>query len=413
MGVKDIIKTVLPDDTIVRMKDTLNFINNKRMLQKHAKILPYEKGAYPKGINLMGDIKAETGLGQSMRHVARLLKYCEIPFVVVQLDSPGGLSRTDHEFDSYIVEEPKYSINLIHVNANIWAETYLKLPQSFLDKRYQICFWLWELMEFPKKWQPCIETLDECWTPSEFISDSLRKCTDKTVRTLPYVVSTKPSDKYDRAYFDLPEDRFLFLMMYDFKSISERKNPKAAIAAYKGFYNRIKELNGERPGLVVKVNHLKGGKELEMLKGELEGIDDVYYITENLEREQVDSLMKNVDVLISLHRSEGFGLPIAEAMQMGTPVIATDWSANVEFASGDGCIPISYELIKLEKQIGPYEKGNVWADAKMEDASEAMYKLWSDKAYMNKMREGAPKTIEQALGYEVISKRFMEYYEIL
>ncbi len=264
------------------------------------------------------------------------------------------------------------------------------------DYRYNIAFWLWELEEFPDKWVDCIETVDEIWTPSEFISKSIKQKTTKPVETVPYAICFDVENLYPRKYFELPEDKFLFLAMYDFKSISERKNPKAVIRAYKNAFDQ----GGEGTGLVIKINHLGKKRELEQLQEEMAGYKNIYYITDNLSRKEIESLIADVDVLVSLHRSEGFGLPLAEAMYLGTPVIATGWSANVEFMENDCSCLVNYTLTEIKRNIGPYEKGNQWAEADIVCASQYMKKLYYDKEYWEEISGNGKKKIRQKLNIE-------------
>lgn len=373
-----------------------NGINNKKMLRKKANIKGFVSDKYPFGINLIGDIRAETGLGQSMRILADILEEAEIPFTIWQMDSPGGLELNDNKWKEKISSELKYSINLVHINPNIWAETYNKFSNEVFDYRYNIAFWLWELEEFPNKWVDCIETVDEIWTPSEFISESIRRKTIKSVKTVPYAICLDTENLYPKRYFGLPEDKFFFLVMYDFKSISERKNPKAVIRAYKNAFNQ----DDEGTGLVIKINHLGKKRELKQLQEEMSGYKNIYYITDNLSRKEIESLIADVDVLVSLHRSEGFGLPLAEAMYLGTPVIATGWSANVEFMEKDCSCLVDYKLTKIEKNIGPYEKGNRWAEADIFCASQYMKKLYYDRTYWAKISESGKQKIRQKLKAE-------------
>ena len=201
---------------------------------------------------------------------------------------------------------------------------------------------------------------------------------------------------YPRKYFELPEDKFVFLVMYDFKSISERKNPKAVIRAYKNAFDQ----GGEGTGLVIKINHLGKKRELEQLQEEMAGYKNIYYITDNLSRKEIESLIADVDVLVSLHRSEGFGLPLAEAMYLGTPVIATGWSANVEFMENDCSCLVNYTLTEIKRNIGPYEKGNQWAEADIACASQYMKKLYYDKEYWEEISGNGKKKIRQKLNIE-------------
>lgn len=405
MEIKQIFKRALPDNTIVRIKLLLNRINNRKMLKKRDVIKAFEPGMYPNGINLIGDILAETGLGQSMRILASILEEGGIPFTIKQVDSPGGLKLDNDMWESRISDDLKYSINLIHINPNIWAENYNRFSENILNYRYNIAYWLWELEEFPDRWVDCIETVDEIWTPSEFISNCIRKKTNKTVETVPYSIQLDTNNYYPREFFKLPLDKFLFLTMYDYKSIQERKNPQAVIKAYKAAFGQ----DDLEVGLVIKINHLNNKMELVQLKQELAGYPNIYYIIDNLSRKEVESLIADSDALISLHRSEGFGLPLAEAMYLGTPVVATGWSANTEFMDKDCSCLVDYKLVKINKSIGPYEKGNYWADADVNQASEYMRKLYENKQYWKQISVNGKNCIRERLKAEnaltVINKK--------
>ena len=121
----------------------------------------------------MGDIRAETGLGQSMRRVAGLLELGGIPFLIRQMDAPDSIAHQERDWDGKIASENKYGINLIHINNSIWRKNYARIPLEELSGRYNIAYWLWELEEFPEEWVSCIDTVDEIWTPAEFIRQYL------------------------------------------------------------------------------------------------------------------------------------------------------------------------------------------------------------------------------------------------
>lgn len=386
MKMKILIKKMMPQFMWEWLRNCKGKYDEKKMLRKNQILDKFDKGTYPYGVNLMGDIRAETGLGQSMRMVARLLELGKVPFLVRQIDVPGDMAHMERCWDKVIEEENRYGINLIHINNSIWQQSYNQIPVSDLNRRYNIAYWLWELENFPDEWLPCIETVDEIWTPAEFISAGIRKKTDKPVMTMPYGMELDMKELLEREYFRLPQDKFLFLVMYDFLSISERKNPQGVIKAYKKAFST----ENQNVGLVIKVNHLGNKGELENLKKELEGYPNIYFITDNLSRKEVESLIAVVDVLVSLHRAEGFGLPLAEAMYLGTPVIATNWSAPTEFMDEKSACLVDYELITLSADIGPYHKGNRWADANIDQTAEYMKKLSEDKAYYeNKIRAGS------------------------
>lgn len=396
MEMKRLVKKLLSDDMILGLKNMAAIKKNCNMLKKYKQIYPYTQDHYPQGINLVGDISAETGLGQSMRILASIMQYGNIPFCVKQINLHGHLEHNDNTWEHKKVEKAQYSINVINLIPETWLAAYNAMDRELLDYRYNIAYWPWELEEFPDRWVPCIETVDEIWTPSEFTSKSIRKKTDKPVVTVPHIVDMgENTDYYNREYFGLPENKFLFLTMYDFISVSERKNPQAVIEAYMKAFPE----ENEAVGLVIKVNHVEE-KKLQLLKEQLSDYKNIYFFTRNMTRKEVDSLMNVADVLVSLHRSEGFGLPVAEAMELGKPVISTNWSATVEFMDDTCACPVDYKLIELTKSIGPYEKGNYWADADVNHAAEYMQKLWEDVEYRDRIGKNAKKYLEMHLSYE-------------
>ena len=211
---------------------------------------------------------------------------------------------------------------------------------------------------------PCFNLFHEIWTPSEFISEALRKKTDKPVRTMPYHVTAECDEICNRDFFGLPKEQFLFLMMYDSASVMERKNPLGVIEAFK----RAFSTEERQVGLVIKMKS-SSQEEEKFLRGKLQGYKNVYFVKETLSKPQVGSLLKCVDVFVSLHRAEGFGLVMAEAMLLGTPVIATNWSANTEFMSNDIACMVDCELVELEKDYGPFKKGQRWAEPDIQQAA--------------------------------------------
>ena len=175
-----------------------------------------------------------------MRILARVFRENEIPFVIINVDSWANSDNGIHDWDGYIVKEPRYNLNLIHINAGEWVRYYNNFPKEWLDYRYNIAYWLWELETFPEIWRPCIDTVDAIWAPSRFICDCLKKYTDKPVVHVPYAMSLK-EPTYGRDAFNLPDDVFLYLLMYDFRSVSERKNPKASIALLKKLFHHRRQ----------------------------------------------------------------------------------------------------------------------------------------------------------------------------
>lgn len=365
----------------------------ERQIRKHIdeKKMSHNNVKYDNGVNLIGSIKAEMGLGQSCRLLANMIRETDYKLAIYNYDFSGEVKENDITFDDYITNNLPYRINIFHVNPCELGKLFMKMPDAWMG-RYNIAFWLWELEEFPKEWGKYCELFDEIWTPSEFAAGSIRKAANIPVKVLPYYVTAPYHKDFGRKEFLLPENQFLFLLMYDINSTEGRKNPQGAIKAYKKAFKPTES----KVGLVIKVNN--GNKEqLRRLREQLIQYKNVYYITETISKEKVNSLIKCSDVFVSLHRAEGFGLVMAEAMILGTPVIATNWSSNTEFMNKESACMVDCAMIENPKTEGLYPKGCVWAEPNCEQAAEYMKKLWSDRKFYRQIRISGEKYISKIL----------------
>nr|WP_295679327.1 glycosyltransferase family 4 protein [uncultured Lachnoclostridium sp.] len=404
---KSVILRIFPKTVLKEMKSKLILFNIKKLSK--VSFIPFKRDVFPDGVNLIGSIKAETGLGQSCRLLANEIMHTKLPFTIYDYESLGEMSLKDNSYDEYISDETKYNINLVHINPRELGIALVKLDKGIWDKRYNIGFWLWELEEFPEEWIPFIDYFDEIWTPSEFISRSIRKCTKKPVITIPYSIETSIDKACGRQQFKLPEEQFLFLMMFDYNSVAERKNPVGMIEAFKRAFSPEKT----NVGLVIKVTSANEN-DINDLRSKLFDYKNIYFITSVLEKQKVNSLINCVDVVVSLHRAEGFGLVMAEAMSLGTPTIATNWSSNTEFMNNDVACMVDYKMIELSRDIGPFKKGQRWADADIEQAADYMKRLVADKKYYDEIKANAQKHVNKVLGMEhiktLIEQRVEEIY---
>lgn len=395
---KPILKKILPQKYLSAVKTKMLNQSYEELVRQGRHTFDPAKKTY--GINLIGLVRAEMGLGQSCRLLANTLDYSEIPYSLYNFELPSTLMHAeDHSLDSKISEDLSYGINLIHINPDEMLLMYDRLPRSCWDYSYNIAFWLWELEEIPQSWYKYFSMLDEIWTPSEFISRSLRKVTRLPVKTMPYCVTAQTDSAFNRAYFHLPEDTFLFLSMYDSNSTMERKNPMGAVEAFKRAFSP----NDSHVGLVLKVNNARES-DLSILKDALKDYPNIYYITETLEKTAVNTLIANCDVFVSLHRAEGFGLVMAEAMLVGTPCIATNWSSNTEFMNSSVACMVDYTFTSLKEDYPPYKKGAVWADPNVDQASEYMQRLSKDEKFYHHISEAARSYISKKLGMEQASE---------
>ena len=398
---KKIIKAIFPASWI---KAVMNTIYHWKARKLAAVVKEKQENGHkpelPSGVNLIASITGDSGLGQSSRLIANVLEHSDVPHVIYNYVYSYSLKMEDTTYADKISSELPYDINLVHINPRELGPALFRLPKNMWSSQYNIAFWLWELEEFPEEWAVYTDLFDEIWTPAEFVSNAVRTAAKCPVHTLPYHVTAPTEEQYDRAWFGLPEDKFLFAFMYDANSVADRKNPMAVVKAF------MKAFSPEETGvgLVIKANNGRP-EDIEKLRRQMRGYENLYFVTDNLKKTAVNSLLKCVDVFVSLHRAEGFGLGMAESMMVGTPSIATNWSANTEFMNSEvGCM-VDYKLIKLEKDIEPYHKGSRWADADVDQAADYMRRLYLDKAYYRSLSEKGYEYIQKKLGLEESVKR--------
>lgn len=353
---------------------------------------PYIPGKYPKGINLFGFFKAENGLAQGCKLYAGALEAAGIPRTFLNTDFLDWLPQQDTAFDSRLSKAPAYAVNVIHINPDQWQEACGMFPRDAFNGHYNIGVFLWELETVPDTWIPIFDYIDEIWTPSEFIASAIRKSTDKPVTVIPYGIDTPKDDAVTRADFGLPEDMFLALTMYDSNSYASRKNPGAAMDAFvKAFGPKP-----EKARLVIKISNPKP-EDLAFIESKLGANGPFILMTDRLDKPRLNALISLCDVFISLHRSEGFGLVMAEAMNLGVPVIATDWSSNTEFMPHDAACMVGYSLIPVGEDYQFGDGKRVWADANVEEAAAYLSRLAADADYRKEIAAAGQAYISQNL----------------
>ncbi len=352
------------------------------------------------GINLIGWFKAELGIGESVRLAAKAIKataieHCLIPLKVNCLSDQG-----DTTYEKELTASNPYPINVFHIDAPQSADIDHHHGERFRKGKRNVAYWAWELPEFPDHWIKYFKYFDEIWAPSNFVRDSIIMKSPLPVVTIPHCIQFSIPVGSSRSRFNLPSDKFLFLFAYDLNSYQERKNPKASIEAFKKAFSPSEQ---EDVGLVIKIHSSKNNQEsLDELKQLLRGVQNCYLIDETLTRDDVYKLMNSVDCYVSLHRSEGFGLTIAESMYLGKPVVATNWSANSEFINETNSCPVNFELVKLKHTHGPYLKGQFWADPDTDHAARFMRRLFRDSDFRNSISEAASKTIRDRFSPEAV-----------
>ena len=384
-------KKIIP----VRIRHMVSKPLEKQVLKQTGIPAPYESGKYPEGINLYGLFKAEIGLSEGVKLYARALEEGKIPHRLLDLDFMPFLKQEDTRFDDRLTTENEYAINVVHINPPQWRDALGTYAQKQFDGHYNIAVILWELETLPREWLEVFDYIDEVWAPSRFIAEAVGKATDKPVTVIPYGMEVPYDERLTRADFGLEEDDFLVLMMFDSKSFAARKNPGAAIDAFREAYGE----NPDRVKLVIKINNPKE-EDIAFVEEHIGGTAGYLLITERMDKARLNSLIRLCDVFISLHRAEGFGLVMAEAMALGTPAVATGWSANTEFMPEEAACPVRYRLVPVAGAYQYDDDSQRWAEPDVQHAAEYLRRLRDDPAYYRQKAEAGRQYIRENLSVD-------------
>lgn len=335
------------------------------------------------------------GIGESCRLAARALQLSNTPFGI--LNYAGGNSSRDEDLSwkSKELDSPIYPVNLFHINADQMPLAYETLGSRWFADRYNIGYWHWELPDFPDEYAEGFRHLDEVWVPTNFILNSIAEKSPIPVIRIPHGIRVEVPETIDRKRFGLPERRFLFLCMYDTFSYSARKNPYSVLKAYRDAVIRF----GLPAGLVIKMNNPQQS-EIDNLNREAAGLPNIWIIDRVLSRMEANALLQCADCYISLHRSEGFGLPLAEAMYLGKPVIGTNWSGNTDFMTSDNSGAVRYRLTRIGQDLGPYKAHQIWAEPDVEHAMHLMRSMVYDDAWRKRIGMNGQATIRASFSPE-------------
>jgi glycosyltransferase involved in cell wall biosynthesis len=318
------------------------------------------------GLNVAGFFLAELGIGEAARRLLAGIEAAGIPYRTITYTASTS-SRQQHPFDAETDQEPLYDTNLICINAGELRRFAFDVGPELFAGRYSIGFWWWEVSQFPRSLHPAYGVVDEIWVGSEFVAQALEDHAAKPVVVIPLPVADPGVPPRTRAQLGLPEG-FLFLFVFDFFSAFERKNPLGVIQAFTQAFTPE-----EGPRLVVKsVNGDKYPAQLRALREAAGGRDDVVVVDGYFDVGEKDSLIAACDCYVSLHRSEGFGLTLAEAMSYGKPVVATRYSGNLEYMDDTNSYLVGHQFSEIPEGCGPYPAGARWAEPDLDDAARKL-----------------------------------------
>lgn len=360
------------------------------------------------GINLVGYLAAELGIGEAARSLARACVAAKIPFSAVDVGYQSQNLQRDTALLDHAVTD-RFPIDMLYVNADQTAVTSAYLQSKGLQSRYRIGYWHWEQPQLPPSALGAFAHVDEVWVPSTFVHDAVAPYSPVPVVKIPHALQFAPTPGLVRSQFGLPENKVLVLVMYDFHSYQYRKNPQAALAAFR-------KAAASRTDVVLVIKTINGQHHAEARQTLQESVSDlgnILFIDEFYTRQQTWDLQACCDILLSLHRAEGFGLAPAEMMYLGKPVIATGWSANMDFMTSENSFPVRYRLQPLVEAVGVYPAGQLWAEADIEHAAACLVSLLDDPQLRREMGERAARDVREKLSPQAVGELVRQRLSLL
>jgi glycosyltransferase involved in cell wall biosynthesis/SAM-dependent methyltransferase len=329
----------------------------------------------PLGANVAGYLNAELGVGEVARQVVSALDANGVPLLPVGLHAPNN--RAGHVFAASRHIAAPFGTNIVCVNADGLPAFAEQAGPAFFDGRYTVGVWWWELSRFPQQWHGAFDLVDEIWAGSRFVADALSEVAPVPVVVMPLPLAPVRRLPADHARFGLDPAAFTFLFSYDYNSVFERKNPLGTVAAFRAAF-------GDDPGvqLVLKcINEDKDEENHDRLRIAIEGAPNIHLIAGYLDPAEKHLLTATCDAFVSLHRSEGFGLGLAEAMMLGKPVVATDYGGSTDFVDEGTGFPVRFGLIPVGDDAWPYPPEMQWADPDLDHAAEQLRAVVADPAH--------------------------------
>ncbi len=334
---------------------------------------PRVRSAFPFGVNLFGYAHGEIGIGEDVRLVALALQSQNVPFCIVNIKPGASVSQKDNSVAQWVVPKPLYAISIFCITGIEQVRYTCEQGLEVFQDRYNIGFWPWELPEWPASCAHAFATVDEIWGISSYAANAYRR-SPCPVYTMSLPVAVDEIAPMSRRDFDLPSTGYLFIFSFDFNSTTVRKNPAAVIDAFQHAFNKAEHDN---VGLVLKSSHAAvKNKEWEHTSRIIDSDPRIHLIDTTLRRPELLALYQCCDCYVSLHRAEGFGRGLAEALLLDLQLITTGFSGNMDYCKKQRVGLVKYKRREVRSHEYFHADGQFWAEPDIHHAAELMYSVY-------------------------------------
>ena len=342
------------------------------------------------GLAIVGELSRASGLGEGARLMATAARRMDLPLWTVDLPPPADARP---EIEAIPSQLPPPGVPLVlHVNAPMLPLALLRLPAHVTRNRPIIGYWAWEMPQVPPDWRPALACVNQIWVPSRFTAAALEPLMPRQVKVVPPAIALAPpaAAPLGRADFGLPQDGVVVLVSFNLASSFHRKNPLAAIAAFRAaFGSRLDRI------LLLKVGHPEHAPADYAKLVRIAQAPNIRVETRTLSTADCHALTACADIVLSLHRGEGFGLVMAEAMLLGKPVIATGWSGNTDFMDSTNAALVDCRLVPAQDDRAVYR--GTWAEPDVAQAAMLLRALADDPAARSALGKRAQASVQAGL----------------
>jgi glycosyltransferase involved in cell wall biosynthesis len=352
-----------------------------RMFRSHVlqRLIPRSRvpfdGARP--VEVDGYLSMTAGIGESARLCVAALAADNIALQMVDVSTHPDEIR-DVEWTRPAEAPGVPSTRILHLNPPMLPRGILRLGLGNFTRTFNIGYWAWELEVIPGEWQRALRYMNAVFVPSEFTRKAIARHTSIPVVVVPHPVSEKSAALGMRQKFGIADDAFLVSTIFSAGSSINRKNPQAVLAAFRAFAR-----DHAKAHLLMKANGNPDRDDaLRALIAQAHTIGNVTVVTDLMPSSHVNGIIAASNAYISLHRSEGFGLTVAEAILAGTPVVSTNWSGTVDFCDPDAVWNTDFTLIPVVDSHPEFAglRNAVWADADPAHAARQLSAIAADPA---------------------------------
>lgn len=364
------------------------------------------------GVNFFGSSETADGIGRAAALNVACLRKTSLPIQEFILSRPVALQTgKDTVIDDGLLRSLKDKINIFQFSARWVPHYFSRLSSGAMEGFYNIGYWFCEVQKIPEQWSRQLEFFDEIWTASSFCQTAIARSANIPVIRIPLHI--EPREGSDRIAARIRGDvcgAFTFLTIFNTYSDAERKNVLFTLRAFVEAYG-----HNEQVKLVVKVSNLEHDPVLsEKLRDISSEYSNIEVIEGYVENHVIEELYEDrADAYVSLHRAEGFGLTISDAMSRGIPVITTGYSGNMEFCDAADTNLVAYELRQVGHDRLRYRKNDVWAEPDMESAIAAFRSMLSDYPEKLRMAQRARDRIAREFSMEKISNLMLERIQLI